>query len=149
MAQRRYFYLGGDAGSDDGDGWRWGGGCGVAVCYLHADITGEQHQRDKKGVEEKKREKQTTFSLLCLGPPPGCSDGSVTTDKQHLAVTQMFVTLCVVREAAPSVPICGGSGRRFLHVFSPIHDKSHKRHIPADFFSPTSLQSQSRGFSMI
>lgn len=44
----------------------------------------------------------------------------------------MFVTLCVVREAAPSVPVCEGSDQRFC-MFEPIHYELRAPYIPADY----------------
>lgn len=43
----------------------------------------------------------------------------------------MFVTLCVVREAAPSVPVCEGSDQRSC-TFEPIQHTSHAYYSPAD-----------------
>lgn len=61
---------------------------------------------------------RVNIRLQCCGAPPEGGKTNNRTDKQHLAVTQMFVTLCAVREAAPSVPVCEGSDQFFLHVLA-------------------------------
>lgn len=82
-------------------------GVGVVPVPCTCIYNREQHQCDKQ------LQSRVNISLQCFRAPPECSNANITTDKQHLAVTQMFVTLCVVREAAPSVPICEGSDQCF------------------------------------
>lgn len=86
---------------------RWGGGEGEVPCHRTCMNNREQQQCDKQ------LKSRVDVSLQCLRAPPECSNMNITTNKQHLAVTQMFVTLCVVREAAPSVPVCEGSDQCF------------------------------------
>lgn len=71
------------------------------------------------------------IGLLGCTAPPECSSMSTRANKQHLALTQMFVTLHVVREAAPSVPVCGGSDRCFC-MFQLIYYQPHAHCVPVD-----------------
>lgn len=96
------FYGGGDTGSEkEGEGKK-----GEVPCHRTC-MNNREQQCDEQP------QSRVGISLQCLRAPPECSNMNITTNKQHLAVTQMFVTLCVVREAAPSVPVCEGSDQCF------------------------------------
>lgn len=63
--------------------------------------------------------------LQCLAVPAGCSDGSLAANKQHLAVTQMFVSPCVCVLSEELLRLCPSVADH--RCFQPIHCKSHAR----------------------
>lgn len=79
------------------------------MCYGRGEAGSEKGRgamspyMNNKGQQCDNGYKAGGIRLLCFSAPPGCSHMNITESKQHLAMTQMFVTLCVVREAAPSV----------------------------------------------